>query len=102
MVDDSHATVQQGFSSEEKLQRKMAQLGAQQKEQEAQMLGYSSALPYVSLVGVPISAGALAIIPEGDARTFGAVCFLETLGEKKIGVVDPYNEETKKFLQQLQ
>lgn len=102
MADDSHVSAQQGFSLEEKLQRKMAQLGAQQKEQEAQMLGYSAGLPYVSLVGVPVSADALALIDEDDARKYGAVCFLETLGEKKIGVVDPYSEETKKFLQQLQ
>ncbi|MDP2630421.1 MAG: ATPase, T2SS/T4P/T4SS family, partial [Candidatus Uhrbacteria bacterium] len=102
MADNAHVSAQQGFSSEEKLQRKMAQLGAQQKEQEAQMTGYSAGLPYVSLVGVPISAGALALIAENDAKKYGAVCFLETLGEKKIGVVDPYAEETKKFLQELQ
>ncbi|MBI4599356.1 type II/IV secretion system protein [Candidatus Uhrbacteria bacterium] len=102
MADDTHASAQQGFSADEKLARKMAQLGAQQKEQETQMLGYSAGLPYVSLVGIPISAGALAVIREGDARGYRAVCFLETLGEKKIGVVDPYNEETKKFLQHLQ
>jgi len=100
--DPTVPPVHQDFSSEEKLQRKMAQLGAQQKEQETQMLGYSAGLPYVSLVGVPISSGALGFIRQEDASTYGVICFLETLGEKKIGVVDPYGEDTKKFLETLQ
>lgn len=102
MADDHAVSAQQGFSTEEKLQRKMTQLGAQQKEQEAQMLGYSAGLPYIALAGVPISSGALVVINEDDARTYRAICFLETLGEKKVGVVDPYSEETKIFLKELQ
>ncbi len=101
MSDDQQPPLSSGFSAEDKLQKKMAQLGAQQKEQETQMLGYSAGLPYISLVGVPIPPGPLSVIRQEDARTYGVVCFAESPQEKRVGVVDPYSEETKKFLDQL-
>ncbi|MBI4253004.1 type II/IV secretion system protein [Candidatus Uhrbacteria bacterium] len=102
MPDDT-ITSAQGFSSaEERLQQKMAHLALKQKAQEAQMLAYSSGLPYISLVGMPIPSNALELISEEDARALGVVCFSSEIEEKRVAVLDPYNEDLKAFFENLQ
>lgn len=102
MSDDSRPHDPGAVTPEEKLQQKMAHLALKQKAQEAQMLAYSSGLPYISLVGIPIPSNALELISEEDARRMGVVCFSSELEEKRVAVLDPYNEELKTFFENLQ
>lgn len=102
MSDDSRPQDQGALTPEEKLQQKIAHLALKQKAQEAQMLAYSSGLPYISLVGMPIPSNALELISEEDARRMGVVCFSSELEEKRVAVLDPYNEELKSFFENLQ
>lgn len=103
MSDNQQTSGQSAFANaEEKLQQKMALLAQKQKEQEAQMLAYSVGMPYISLVGIPIPANAIELISEDDALHFGIVCFSSELQEKRVAVIDPYNEALKLFLEGLQ
>ena len=88
--------------AEEKFQEKMKEIALKEKEQETQMLAYSHGLPYISLVGKPISPGALSVIPEEDAKKLKAICFLETATEKRVACVDPLLAGLGTFLTELE
>src|ERR1035437_8881361 len=88
-------------SASAKLTKKMSDIALKQKEKDAQDLAMRLGISYVNLLGIPIPPGPLSVIDESDARKYGVVCFEEKPGEKWVAVVDPENEEVKKFLKKL-
>lgn len=88
--------------AEEKFAKKMQDIALQEKEQEVQMRAFAAGLPSISLAAKPISPGALAVISEADAKKFKAVCFSESVGEKRVACVDPQRQGIDDFLSELE
>ncbi|MBI2484074.1 type II/IV secretion system protein [Candidatus Uhrbacteria bacterium] len=88
--------------AEEKFQEKIREIALKQKEQETQMRAYSLGLPFISLVGKPVSPGALEFISENEAKQHKAVCFFEKSGERWIAITEPARPGMDDFLASLE
>ncbi len=91
----SHLSSQE---AQDKFSGKMKEIELKEKEHEIQLKALSLGLPYVYLVGVPIPPGPLLEISEEDAKNYQAICFAESVEEKRIGITDYENEEVATFL----
>jgi type IV pilus assembly protein PilB len=83
----------------EKFDEKMMNLDLQAKEKNTEKEAGQLKLPYINLVGFPITAEALKAIPEKIAREKKVICFYYSPQLIKIGVVN-YNDETKEIVYQ--
>ncbi len=86
---------------EQALRDKMAQIAQKEKEQETSVLARQLGLGYINLVGFPIGPETIAIIPKAEAQRLGAVCFLKTPSEIRIGATDPTQSELPALLEGL-
>ncbi len=85
------------------LEEKMKELDIKHQEEVVQAKAQSFGVPYVSLVGMPIMADALAVIPEEDAMKYGLLSFFYKQNESwKLGVLNyPLSEETLAFIKTI-
>lgn len=91
-----------GEDTLEKFDFKIKQIDLKDKEKEAQVQAAILGVQYMNLNGFPISQDALEIVRKEDVTKNKIVCFF--YGEKvlRFGVLDPNDEDTKKYLEQLQ
>lgn len=87
--------------TQEKLTEKMGAIKLREKEEETQRVASVSGIPYIDLKGFPISADALSLIPEEQAKELKAIAFLFTGPELRIGAVDPGQEKVKELVYEL-
>lgn len=83
---------------EEKLESKLDEVRRREEEARARLLADNLGLPYISLIGLPISTEALIMIEESQARRGGIVCLKKLDSQLKIAVADPENPAAKKLL----
>ncbi|MFA6227679.1 MAG: GspE/PulE family protein [Patescibacteria group bacterium] len=88
-------------SAGEKLQQKLTQIKIKEKEDEVAKNADALGLPYINLVGFPISPDALSSIAEAAAKAAQAICFFNNGSELRVGCVN-YNDEVKKIVADLQ
>lgn len=89
-------------STEEKLAEKMAATRLKGKEEETKKEAGTLGVPYVDLKGFAISADALRLLPEEQARELQVIPFLFTGPELRVGAVHPGNEKIKELVFQLE
>ncbi|MEK7105097.1 MAG: GspE/PulE family protein [Patescibacteria group bacterium] len=85
----------------EKFEEKMTAIHTSEKETEAQKEAAAAGVGYVNLVGFAISPEALTIIPEEQAKALGAIVFLFTGPELRLGAVVPNDPKVKELAYQL-
>ena len=74
---------------EEALHNKMEQIGLKEKEQETESTARQLGLGYINLVGFPIGPETISALPRDEAERLKTVCFLKTLGQIRLGTVNP-------------
>lgn len=84
------------------LGEKLSKMELSGKEQEAEAQAAALGVPHISLKGFPVSADALSLIPEDQARKLKAIAFLFTGPELRLGAVDPADQNVKALLHQLE
>ncbi len=89
-------------STQEAFEEKMKDVRLKEKEIEAQKTALTQGVQYVNLKGFPISPEALRLIPKERAVELGAVCFLFTGPEIRIGSDKPNDEKVKQLLFELE
>lgn len=89
-------------TSEEKLKEKISSIGLQGKEAETKREAAALGVQYVDLKGFPISADALRLLPEEQARELQVIPFLFTGPELRFGAVHPGNAKVKEIVFQLE
>ncbi len=86
---------------EEKRERKLTQLRHKEEEETVKMLSEKYGLPYADLSTIPVNAGALALVPEAQAREAG-LAVIQAVGRKiEIAVLNPENPKAKAVLDDL-
>jgi len=87
--------------NEDKQDKKIDLLRAQEEENLTSMLSQKYGLPYLDLTTVPINIDALRVISEEKARASNIAAF--NLIDKKVslGVLSPENENTKNFIKEI-
>ena len=83
------------------LEEKMHDVRIKEKEVETANVAGEQKIPYVNLKGFPISPDALRQIPEEQAMSVKAICFLFTGPEIRIASPQPNTPEVKELLFQL-
>ncbi|MEK7516400.1 MAG: GspE/PulE family protein [Patescibacteria group bacterium] len=86
----------------EKFEEKMQEIRIKEREEETKRTAAGLGVPYISLVGFPISPEAIGSIPKPQAATLKVLCFLNTGAEIRVGAVDPQRPELKELLFQLE
>ena len=82
----------------EKFTERMEKIQEDAFEKNAREKAVKIGLPYINLVGFPISADALALIPKTEAERLMAVCFLWSGDEARIAVVKTEAAEIKELI----
>jgi len=85
-----------------KLAEKMRDIRLKEREEETKRQAAGLGLPYINLVGFPISPEAIGSIPKSQAAAQKVLCFLNTGAEIRVGTVDPKRPELKELLFQLE
>lgn len=88
--------------SQKKFKEKMKEIEIKEKEKITQEKSFELGVGYIDLHGFPIAPEALILISEDEARRLGAVCFLSSGKEIRIGAVDPGNPEVLSVLTELE
>lgn len=83
---------------EDALKEKIGHIALKEKEQETEAAAQQLGLGYINLVGFPIGPETISAIRKEDAEKLRAVCFLKTLGQIRIGAVDPENADLPPLL----
>ncbi len=86
----------------EKFTGKMEEIKQAALEKEAQEKAARAGLPYINLVGFPISADALALIPKSEAEKLKAICFLWSGDEVRIAAAKPDAPEIMELIYQVE
>lgn len=86
----------------EEFAEKMEEIRLQALEKEAKEKAAKLGMPYINLVGFPISADALSLIPKPQAEKLRAICFLWTGEEARIAVVNSEIPEIKELIYQVE
>ncbi len=88
-------------STQAKFQTKQNEIKIKERERLAKQQADGSGLPYVDLVGFPISPDALTLMGEEEARELSAVCFFYDGKNLRLGASDPTDgrvlEKTKEL-----
>ena len=87
---------------EKKFSKKMTEVGLKEKEKEVMQTAQSLGYPHIDLEKFPISYEALRQVTAEQVKKLGVVCFLSTIDELRLGVLDPEKKEVKELVQQLQ
>ncbi len=79
-------------STEGKFDEKMKAISLKEKEDLVAVMAASYGLPYLDLTGFPISAEALRVLPEAEAREKRVVCFFYNGDELRLGALEKTKE----------
>jgi type IV pilus assembly protein PilB len=93
----------QSQATKDTLETKMRDLEIKHQEEVVQAKAQSFGVPYISLVGMPIMADALAVIPEEDSMKHGLLSFFYKQNENwKLGVLEyPMSEEVQAYIKSV-
>jgi type II secretory ATPase GspE/PulE/Tfp pilus assembly ATPase PilB-like protein len=83
------------------LEGKIASLRLKDKEREAAAQAKLRGWPYVDLHGFPISTDSLAAVPEETATTLRLLCFSASIGDLRLGAVDPTDPKVREYVDAL-
>jgi len=86
----------------EKFSAKMEQIEIKEKEKLTEKKAAELGIPYINLVGFPITPNTLGTITEEEAKRLKVICFLNTGSEIRIGALDPTNPEVRELPFQLE
>ena len=86
----------------EKFSNKMHEIGLKEKEREAVAAAAQQNVPYINLVGFPISPETISTIPESESGRLKAICFFAGATGLRIGAVDPKHPELPALLRLLE
>ncbi len=81
--------------------RVVEELRAQKIEEQYQLAAKKAGLPFVRVVGYPISPDVLGMIPADLAKSGRMFAYLRAGKKVRLAIQDPFREETKKALQIL-
>ena len=84
------------------LSEKIQAISLREKEDETSRAGAKLGVETINLKGFPISPDALTLIPEDRARELGAVCFLFTGPELRLGALHPEDPKIKELAFELE
>lgn len=87
--------------TEEALSEKLTELEVKQIEKETEEAAQKAGLPYINLVGFPVSDQALTSIDKKTAQKHKVVCFYVDDNEARLGVVNPNDPELEKILEHV-
>ncbi|MDD2758056.1 MAG: GspE/PulE family protein [Patescibacteria group bacterium] len=87
-------------TTQEKFDQKMHDLDLKAKEEETAAKAAGLNLPYINMVGFPVSAESLKIIPEAEAREKKIVCFYFTPDDMRLAVLE-VDEAVNEYAYQL-
>lgn len=73
---------------EEKFTQKIKEIDLRAKEQAVAARASFLGIPYIDLVGFPVTAEALRVVPEEMARTMHVVCFFSTSDQVRLAALD--------------
>lgn len=79
----------------------MRTIRLREKEHEAQQQAATLGVPYINLVGFPISSETLVVLTEEQAQQFKAICFYAGSAGLRVGSVDPSNPELVALVQKI-
>lgn len=88
--------------TEEKFQKKMGQVKAQEKEVETMRYAAAVGIPHIDLEKFPVSQAALRQMTKEEAMSLRAVCFFATQDEVRVGALDPESKDVKDLLFRLE
>jgi len=86
----------------EKFSAKMEEIEIKEKERLVQNQAATINIPYINLVGFPITPNTLSTITEEEAKRLKIICFLNTGSEIRIGAVNPADPQVKEIPFQLE
>lgn len=95
LLPNSKSTQDEG-SAQSKLKQKMEEINLKEKEQETEAQAQVAGLPYINLIGFPISPDALSLIDREVSKKSEVICFLNTGKDIRLGTIS-YSEEVKKI-----
>lgn len=85
----------------EQLQHKLHDIQRRELEQRVEQQAGAAGFPYVNLSGLPIAQEALALLPEAQARTMGAIPFLYSGGQIRLAAVNPRSPQLASLAHEL-
>lgn len=85
-----------------KFTEKMQQLEIKEKERIVEEKAHELRVPYINLVGFPITPSTLGTITEEEGKRLQIACFLNTGSEIRIGAIDPAKPEIKELIFQIE
>ncbi len=100
--DDNVAPIVAPEEEKEKFAKGMEKIRLKELEKEAQKKAATLGLPYINLVGFPIAADALALIPKTEAEKLKVICFLWSGDEFRVAAVNPETLEIKEIIYQIE
>ncbi len=90
------------MSEEEKLKRKIKEVGLKEKEIEVKRISASINIPHIDLEKFPIGYQALKYIPREQVEELKTVCFFATPDEFRLGSTNPEKTEVQDTLHELE
>lgn len=85
----------------EKFSEKMGSITEREKEEETRRMAAAVGAEYINLKGFPISADALILLPEEEAKAIKALPFLFNGTELRVGAVNPNDPKVTEMTQML-
>lgn len=83
------------------LQQKLRKLRFKEKEREVEGKAGVTGLPYFNLEGFPINPDSVAVIPEQESKALGLVCFWYSIGDLRLGTINPDSPQVQQKIEQL-
>ncbi len=84
------------------MNRVVSEMRNQQAEQVVRSKAKKAKLPFVRLIGYPISPEVLTIVPEDLAQKHGVIAYLRAGHKVRLGVTDPGTKDTEQTIATLQ
>ena len=81
--------------------RVVEELRNKKAEDQRRLQAHKAGLPFVRLLGYPISPDVLALVPRELARTRGIIAYLKAGQKVRLGVTDPGNPATQQAVEAL-
>lgn len=83
------------------LQHKLRQLRFREKEKEVEKRATVIGLSYFNLDGFPINPDSVAVISEQESKALGIVCFWYSIGDLRIGTINPDSPQVQEKIESL-
>jgi type IV pilus assembly protein PilB len=83
------------------LQQKLRKMRFKEKEREIENRANVVGLPYFNLDGFPINPDSVAVIPEQESKALGLVCFWYSIGDLRLGTINPNSSEVQDKIEEL-